>query len=50
LAPLVLAIASVAINRLIRGARHAIALSIFLAGIILHGALVAVAIWAWNFT
>jgi hypothetical protein len=50
LAPLVLAIASVAIYRLIRGARHAIALSIFLAGIILHGALVAVAIWAWNFT
>lgn len=38
LAPLVLVIASAAIYRLIRGARHAFALSIFLAGIVLHGA------------
>jgi len=49
LAPLVLVIASVAIYRLIRGVRHACALSILLSGIVLHGALVAVAILAWNF-
>lgn len=48
-APLVLVIASVAIHRLIRGARNAIALSVLLAGIILHGAVMVVAIWSWNF-
>ena len=50
LAPLVLVIASVAIYRLIRGAPNAFALSTLLSGIILHGALVAAAVWEQYFT
>lgn len=45
-APLALAIASVVIYRLLRGTRHAVALSVLLAGVVLHGAVVAAAVWA----
>lgn len=50
LAPLVLVIASLAIYRLIRGASNACALSTLLSSVVLHGALVAVAIWERYFT
>ena len=49
LAPLILVIASVAIYRLIRNVKHAWALSMLLAGIVLHGAVAVAALWAWFF-
>ena len=50
LAPLALVIASVAIFRILRGIRHAAALSVLLAGVILHGAVAAVAVYARYFS
>ncbi len=45
LAPLILVIASIAIYQLIRGAPNACARSTLLSGIILHGAVIAAAVW-----